>query len=452
MDKFQNDRHFEERIVQALIVDHPFAEQMAETLNIDYFNLDYLRTTAKLIFDYYGQYKTFPSFRLLVHIVKSDLKDELLKDQIIAFFTKIQQQPLNGDLEYIKESSLDFCKKRRLAIALENSLSFIEEKKYEQISHEIQKALQAGSERDVGHMFFEDFEKRMTEVKRNPVGTAWGEVNRYLKGGGVSGGELCVVCAPTGVGKSHCLVDLGCAAAMAGKNVVHYTLELSDVEVGNRYDARLSGIPPEQLRDHKERVREAISKVPGKIVIKAYPTDSVSVLSIKNHLHKLAMKDIRPDVIIIDYADLMKSGKNYDARRFEEESIYRELRAFSQECQIPIWTATQSNRAGLDEEILTLKHIAECFAKAQISDLFITMTRKKENSFATHGNFFIAKSRLGPDGIKLPIVVNTSISKIEVLTPDALEQELSSIESSTEQHLKARFKQLKMQTSDEEIM
>ena len=70
--KFNKDKHFEERIVQAMIVDHPFAEQMVEILNVDYFNIEHLKETANIIFDYYGKYQAFPSFKLLATIVKNE--------------------------------------------------------------------------------------------------------------------------------------------------------------------------------------------------------------------------------------------------------------------------------------------------------------------------------------------------------------------------------------------
>ena len=135
----------------------------------------------------------------------------------------------------------------------------------------------------------------MVIEERRTVPTPWEEVNDIL-GGGVSGGELCVVCAGTGVGKSHALVDLGYYAASQGYNVAHYTFELGDVQIGRRYDSRATGIIPESLMENREEVKERIETIPGKIIIKSYPTKSITTLAIKNHLQKLALRDFRPDV------------------------------------------------------------------------------------------------------------------------------------------------------------
>lgn len=418
--KFQNDKHFEERIVQALIIDHKFAEQMLEILNLEFFNYDYLKEITHIMFEYHKKYKAFPSFKLLAGIVKKDIESSLIRDQIMAYMIKIRKEPLNGDMEYIKDKSLDFCRKRSLANALETTLDLIEDSRYDQIVPVVQKALVAGSERDVGHHLVDDFDKRMVVETREPIPTPWEEINGITQGG-PSGGDLCVLCAPTGVGKSHGLVDIGHHALQLGCTVAHYTLELGEKNIAHRYDARISGIPPEQLIDHKEEVKEAIQQIPGKLIIKAYPTKSATVLTIKSHIHKMIMMDMKPDIIVLDYGDLMRSQHHYDQKRLEEESVYEDLSGLSKELNIPIWTATQTNREGLDAEVITLKHIAECFGKAMISDFFLTMARNKEATYTNIGNFFVAKSRLGPDGIKYPIMLNTSLSKIGLLAADGLD-------------------------------
>jgi len=416
--RFQNDKHLEECLVQALIVDRPFAEQMTDILNVEYFNLEYLKVVAKLFFDYYIKYKTFPSYMLLGTLVKNEVSDGALKDQIKAYFLKIHREPLNGDMQYVKEYALDFCRKRSLALALEASLSLIEEKKYEQVAQEIKKALQAGSERDIGTTYQENFENRMKEEVYNPVPTPWPEINKITKGG-PGGGKVCVIAASTGVGKSHTLVDIGAYLSMDGYNVVHITLEDSKIETEKRYDARISGICLDNLSQNKDFVEKQIhEKVTGKLIVKSYPAGTASVLTLRNYYNNLVLRDMKPDVMVVDYAELLKSSDHSDTKRFNVEAIFKDLVALAQELNIPIWTAAQSNREGLDVEVLTLKHISECFAIAMIVHLFITINRDKAGPTPELGNMFVAKSKIGKDGIKFPMMINTSISKLEILPSD----------------------------------
>jgi len=440
--KFKKGIHFEERLVQALIVDHPFAEQMLEVLDVDYFSTTYLSGIVKMLFDFYYKYTSFPSYKTLVVMIRDTVEEDVLKEKMIQYLLKIKKEPLNGDMDYIKEQALDFCRKRALANAMDSCLDLIEERKYESIVNEMQKALIKGSEKNVGHVFLDekDFTKRMQEIKRSPVATPWQEINEITKGG-PSAGELCVIMASTGVGKSHALVDIGAAAASDGKNVLHYTFELSELDTGKRYDARYSGVPPEQLIALQDRVRESEKDIKGKIIIKSYPCKTATILTLKGHIRKLAMMDFKPDLLVIDYADLMRSKNKYDQKRLEEESVYEELRSLAQELCIPIWTVAQANRSSLDTEVITLKHVAECYQKTTIADLFITMNRKKEDNLNTVGNFYIAKSRLGEDGIKFPILVNTALSRIKVLPKDSLEDD-----DSRESRLRKKFKEFKTGT------
>jgi replicative DNA helicase len=438
--KFKNDRYYEETVVQALIVDNNYAEQMLEVLNPNYFNVEYLKEVSKLMFAYHNKYKAFPSYKLLVNIVRTEVSDDILKEQIINYFIKIKKDTAVSDIEYVKNTSLEFCKKKALERAMEACLSLIEEKKFEQIVGEIQKALQAGSDKDIGHEFLPSFDLRMEREEYLPVPTPWEEVNRRIKGG-LGRGKLAAIGALTGIGKSHALIDLGAhAVTVCGLNVIHYTLELDHIDTGNRYDARISDIAFDDLHSNKDLVKERINeRTKGKLVIKSYPTKAATVQTLKNHFNNLKLRGIEPDLVLIDYADLLKSKENYDSKRLNEEAIYEELRAWAMEAKLPIWTVTQINREGMDAEVLTLKYIAECFAKAMIVDLFITMNRKKDSPTPEIGNMFIAKNRLGVDGIKLPMLINTSMSKIEILAQE-FTNEGDEVESDGMEKLRKKYK------------
>ena len=439
--KFNKGKHFEEKIVQALICDHQFAEQMMEVLNIEYFNIEHLKEVTKQIFDYYNQYHAFPSFKVLVLIVKDKVDNEIIQGQIIQYLLKIKNDPLNGDAEYIKDESLDFCRKKSLVMALEKTLEHIENKRFEEIVPDIQKALISGAERDIGHIYVDNdsFEKRMQKVNRNPVPTPYPELNAVTQGG-PGPGELWTIAAPTGVGKSHSLVDWGHHAAKMGFNVVHYTLELDDISVGKRYDARYSSIPVNMLDSNKELVKKALEEVKGHLVIKYYPTKSATALTLRSNIHKLRIKEMAPDIVLVDMGELMRSRKSYEHKRFEEEVIFEDLRGLAGELRVPVVTVTQTNRASLEEEVITLKHVAECFQKAMISDVFITMQRRKSDQEETPGNMFVAKNRLGPDGIKFNTMVNCSISRIRIV---GAEEGMGDLVENSEERLRQKFKEFK---------
>ena len=188
--------------------------------------------------------------------------------------------------------------------------------------------------------------------------------------GGLGTGELCVVIAPTGAGKSHVLVHLGAQALKQGKNVVHFTLELSDTAVARRYDACITGINLDNLIDEKEAIFEKVQDVDGQLIVKEYPTKSASPVTIKNHLERIRQTQMEIDMVIVDYGDLLRGasvGKNTE-KRHELESIYEDLRGIAQEFNCPLITASQTNRKGLNEEVITMESISEAFNKCFVAD------------------------------------------------------------------------------------
>ena len=233
--------------------------------------------------------------------------------------------------------------------------------------------------------------------------------------GGLGIGELGVVIAPTGAGKSMALVHLGAQAVKAGKTVVHYTLELADVVVASRYDSCITGIHLKDLFHEKEKIYEEIKDLDGQLFVKEYPTKSASATTVLNHLEKLRQRDVSVDMIIIDYADLLRpNGKNTE-KRHQLESIYEELRALAQDFKCPVWTASQTNRSGLNAEVITMESISEAYNKCFVADFIFSLSRTIEDKNTNSGRVYVAKNRNGPDGLVYPIFMDTSNVLIKVL-------------------------------------
>ena len=129
----------------------------------------------------------------------------------------------------------------------------------------------------------------------------------------------------------------------------------------------------------------------------------------KNH-------DFKPDLIIVDYGDLIRPEKfSKDEKRHQLETIYEELRGISQIYECPIWTASQTNRSGLNAEVITMESISEAFNKCFVADFIFSVSRTVEDKQTNGGRIFIAKNRNGPDGLVYPIFMDTSNVKIKVL-------------------------------------
>jgi len=408
-------KQFQESLAQMVLEDRPFADQIEEVIDTQFFELNYLRVFVKKIFSYRKKYGVHPTKEIISSILRTDLDhhNDALQKQVRDYFARVLIKNVD-DENYIKDTSLDFCKKQKLKEALMQSVDLIQNSSYDEVRKVIDNALNLGTDNNFGHNFVKDFELRYEIKARNPISTGWDKIDALTKKG-LGSGELGVVIAPTGAGKSMVLSHLGSQAVKAGKNVIHYTLELSESVTGQRYDSCISGVPLSQLFQEKDQVLETISDIDGTLIIKEYPTKTASTNTIRAHLEKLKKRNQKIDMILVDYADLLRSTTNFREKRDELGSIYEDLRAIAQEYKCPVWTASQTNRTGLNAEVVTMESISEAFNKCFVSDFICSISRTIKDRNANTGRIFIAKNRNGPDGLVFPIFMDTSNVSIKVL-------------------------------------
>ena len=408
-------KQFQESLAQMIMEDRPFADQIEEVLDASFFELKYLRIFVTKLFNYRKKYNVHPTDKILAAVLRTELEshNDVLQKQVRDYFARICISDIQ-DEKYIKETALDFCKKQKLKEALMQSVDLIENASYDEVRTVIDQALNLGTDNDFGHDFLRDFEARYEIKARNPITTGWDKVDQIMKKG-LGTGELGVVIAPTGAGKSMALAHLGANALKAGKNVIHYTLELSEAVTGQRYDSCLSSVPLSTLFARKDEVLESISDIPGALIIKEYPTKTASCNTLRTHLEKLKKRNQRVDMIIVDYADLLRPSTNFREKRDELGSIYEDLRAIAQEHKCPIWTASQTNRTGLNAEVVTMESISEAFNKCFVADFICSISRTIKDKNANTARLFIAKNRNGPDGLVFPMYIDTSMVQLKVL-------------------------------------
>lgn len=248
-------------------------------------------------------------------------------------------------------------------------------------------------------------------------------------------------------GKSMALVHLGAQALLQGKNVVYYTLELDELVVGKRFDSCITGISLNDLSLMKNEVLDVVRTVPGELIIKEYPTKSASTNTIRQHLQKLKMRDKKIDMIVVDYGDLLRPTRTYEQKRMELETIYEELRGLAKEFNCPVWTASQTNRSGLNAEVITMEAISEAFNKCFVSDFIFTISRTIDDKNNNTGRIFIAKNRNGQDGLIMPIFMDTSKVAIKVLglSSESIEDFAEKAAEKQKEHLSELYLKFKEQ-------
>ena len=421
-DSFDNmGRQYQEKVLAAMLTDHAFADQMSDVLEPKYFTFVHLEAVCVAFFRYKEKYKEFPSISLLPGLLKHDPRwraDEVTQELVTRYLARVIEDPLDGDRPWIEESSLEFCKRQAIIGAVEGILSDVDKAEYSQIRKRVQDALERGSKKDHGHEYGEEgnLELRARKAVREPITTGWAPLDKVLNGGWKRQ-TLCTFIAATGAGKSMFLVNAACALIKQGYDVLYITLEMCEVDIGLRCDSWFANVPIDAVADNVDAVQRAWEGVTGRLIIKGFPTKRATVDTIRSHIERLRVtKNFKPTAVVVDYADLLRSTSKHSENRHALTENYEELRALMQDLDAVGLTADQTNRAGLECDLVTIGEIGECYAKAQICDLIMTITRNQEMKSEGRGRLYNAKSRLGKDGQVFDFLMDTDKTvRVEML-------------------------------------
>ena len=403
---------FQAKIISSLLSDNKFIQTINDILEPEFFDSDANKWLTKEIAKYFMEFRKAPTLEVL-KIKINQMDDQILKVSVVENLKDACRNIEATDLEFVKQETLGFCKNQVIKESIMQSVDLLEQKKYDDIKVLIDAAMKAGSERDLGHDYIISLEERLTSSVRNTLPTPWDSITNVMDGG-LAGGELGVLVAPAGIGKTWCLQSLAAHLVKQGKTVVHYTLELNEAYVGLRYDTVFSGTPTANIKYYQDDVQKVIDGLDGKLIIKYYPTRSASVNTLAAHLKQMEIQEIKPDVVIVDYADILKPTTFYKEKRHATGETYENLRGMAGEFDIPIWTASQANRSSLEEEVIDASKVSEDYSKVMTADFVMSVSRKVEDKIANTGRVHVIKNRFGVDGITFPAEINTNTGNIQV--------------------------------------
>ena len=403
---------FQSKIIASLMSDIKFVQTISDILQPDMFDSDSNKWLVKTIRKYYYEYKKQPTLEVIKYKI-DEIDNDVLKSGVVEKLRDVWKNIESTDLEFVQSETLDFCKNQTLKSAILESVDMLENKNYDGIKSIIDDAMKAGTERDLGHDYIPSLETRLEESSRITVKTPWDVIND-ITDGGLGAGELGVIVAPASIGKSWTLQALGSEVVRKGKTVVHYSLELNENYVGLRYDSIFSGVTTANIKYHKEDVQKKISKLPGKLLIKYFPTKAASVQTLGAHLKQIELSGVDIDMVIVDYADILMPTGFFKEKRHAIGNIYEDLRGLAGELEIPIWTASQANRSALEEDVIGADKVAEDYSKVMTADFVMSMSRKVEDKIANTGRFHVIKNRFGIDGVTYPSTINTNIGVVKI--------------------------------------
>ena len=421
---------FQSKVISVLLTDAKLLDSLSDIIHKKFFESEANKWIVETIKDYFDEFKKEPTldvFKSEISKVDNPSLQKTIVEQLKVVYTQVGQE----DMDYVKKEFSSFCINQNLKEVIIQSVDLLKAGNYDRIKDLVDKAMKVGIETDLGHDYLLDYMARIEDEKRDTIATPW-EVITELMNGGLGPGELGVVVAPSGVGKTWVLAAIGAAAVKAGKSVVHYSLELSENYVGERYDTIFTSIPSADLVDNRDLVHRKIKSLAGKLLIKYFPPKGVSSKKIEAHIDKMTAAGNKPDLIIVDYADLLLSHSNKnDSTYGEQGGVYIELRGMGGELGIPIWTASQTNRSGIDSEVIEADKIADSYAKVMNADFIMSVSRKSKDKLNNTARVHVMKNRFGMDGITFPTKMDTNKGIIEVFDANSTDGILARKESNS---------------------
>lgn len=374
-----------------------------------YFGSKSLRLIGQVLFDHVDEYRGLPTQPTLSESVKDRCEDDEW-DRVEKVMRRIYREDVQ-DAPAVLNRVIEFGRQQAYENATIEAAAQLD-RGNRNIEHLFRAASLVGEDLlSVGLEYkaqksIEDRQRRYAnpETYEHRVRTGLPHLDYLLKGG-LRRGELGVILAPPKRGKSTTLINIGFGALTAapGLNVAHYSLEMDEETVGQRYDDRLMGSAVKFRRSDTERYNEMLKQrigrfVRGQLFVRDYPTRSAGVGKIRSHLSLLAARGFMPDLVIADYADIMQPERRLGETRHEQAGIYEDLRQLAGEFGCVVWTGSQASRAALEKDVITIEDFAESFEKAAIVDAALAFCQTRDEKIQQRCRLFAAALRNSEDG------------------------------------------------------
>jgi replicative DNA helicase len=395
---------FQIQLLNQIIVDKDFSRSIIDVIENNYFENKYFKIIIQMVKEYYSKYEHTPTFDTLEQITKSELQQELASKIVLDTLTKIKDAPTDGQ-EFVQEKALKFCKQQELQKAITKAQKVIdggEFENYDTLETLVREALQVGERQDGMEDVFNNLDEVLNEDYRHPIPMGIPGIDRLLKGG-LARGEIGVILAPTGVGKSTLLTKISNHAFNLGYNVLQIFFEDNPKIIQRKHITLWTKVHPDELTTKKEevmaKVKEIKDSMENKLILKKLPSDTVTMLQIKGQIRKMIADGIKIDMVLLDYIDCVVPDKNLGDEWKSEGSVMRGFESMCHELDLVGWTATQGNRSSISSEVVTTDQMGGSIKKAQVGHVIISVAKSLQQKEMKLATIAITKSRIGDDGV-----------------------------------------------------
>jgi len=395
---------FQLQLLNQIVFDKDFARSIIDVIEVNYFENKYFKLIIQMIKEYYSKYEHVPTFDTLEQITKSELQQETASKIVIDTISKIKDAPIEGG-DFVQEKAMKFCKQQELQKVMNKAQKIIdggEFENYDKVEQLVRTALQVGEREDGMTNVFSNLEEVLDEDYRHPIPMGISGLDKLLKGG-LAKGEIGVILAPTGVGKTTLMTKITNHAFNLGYNVLQLFFEDNPKIIQRKHITLWTKIHPDELTIRKDEVLNKVNEIKttmtNQLILKKLPSDTITMSQIKNQVRKMIADGVKVDMITLDYIDCVLPDRNLGDEWKSEGSVMRAFEAMCHELNLVGWTATQGNRSSISAEVVTTDQMGGSIKKAQVGHVIISVAKTLQQKEMKLATIAITKSRIGDDGV-----------------------------------------------------
>jgi replicative DNA helicase len=411
---------YQYKLMLQILTDRKFGNSIIDIVDPNYFEDQYLRVIAATIKEAKGTDDIIPDVGSLEVRLLQDIKDDVVRKFTLRELRKVQEASLDDTLK-TQDIAMRFCKQQELKKSMLVINKIIEKgnlEDYEECEKILRRALEHGDSKDDGMDVFDNLKEVLLEDFRKPIPTGIKGLDEIMDGG-LSKGELAVILAPFGVGKTTMITKIANTAMIRGYKVLQIFFEDNAKVIQRKHLSCWSKIDLNNLSLHKEEIlsiAEEFKNTGGQLKLKKFSSDGTTIPVIKQYIRRLIASGFKPDIVLLDYIDVVEPSKNFTDVNVGEGSVMRQFESMLSELDMAGWTAVQGNRSSISADVVEANQMGGSIKKGQIGHFIVSIAKTLDQKDKGTATMAILKSRFGKDGIVFSnIVFNNANIQIEMV-------------------------------------
>ena len=400
---------FQYRLSHEFMSNHPFFEDLSVILDQNMFTDPILKTIVGTIKNYFEKEGNVPSYEALGIELREISNSEREMDTYLATLDKIKETPTDGS-DRIRDLALKFFRQQNIIKTAHEILDIAgngDMTQYDRCVTLLNDAMQKGVHNDLGECVFDHIKETLSDDYRQPIPTGIKKIDEVLEGG-LGKGELGVIIAPSGIGKSSMTTAMASHAALNGFKTLQIVFEDRVKQIQRKHIGRITGVEAKDLPkpENIDHVMEVVKQYKDQgalqenLRIVKFPSGEKTARAIGRFITKLSNSGFKPDLVIIDYFEcLAHEPDRSTSNDYEREGkTMRIFEAMVGELDIAMWIPSQGTKDSINLDLITMDKIGGSVKKAQIAHVILSIARTVDDIAQNKATIAVLKNRAGGSG------------------------------------------------------